>query len=282
MERWSHFQTETEVFIWRLDQSCDNFTIWLSDFKALWNETVTNSDLIKRFSDKNPTLATDDEEIKGQLFGALGIVTSIKDATVRNKPNSDDVELQLKYIIFGDVEVKLEWLLKKCGALEFFDQITKSMLRQLSELQDQKTELCALAKKKDQEIGQYKLELKDKQIRKRFITERFEEEKFTLQSQMFNCEIDQFQRVIGLLPKKVVSEEEPKVHVECNTAEQPIKKTSVVKHANARSKRNQIRLKCPELIRPGVRYENSSDDDNDVNKNDVELSSKRTRSSSDF
>lgn len=286
MERWSDLQIETGVYIMRLDQPNENsaestFTIWLSDFETLWSETITRHDLLKRLSDKNPTLATDDDIINGQFIGELGKISSIKQPAIhRDESNADDVKLQLKYIIFDEAEVEFEWQLKKCGPRDFLEQITKPLLRQAGELQDQKRELCDVATKKDLEIAQYKLELGQVKIRKRFITEQFDGQKFTLQSQMFNCEIDRFQSVIGLLPKNVVVNE-PTVEAE-NNAVQPTGTNNSTERTNTspRGKPNPRRKHfMPKLVRKGVCYEESNTDSDD---DDKEKPPKRERRSSEF
>lgn len=280
MERWSNLPSQSGVYILRLDQRTDNndtpestFTLWLSDFKALWNETVTSENLFKRFSEKNPTLAQNDDVIQTEFITALGSVTNIKHSNIcdESADNDDDMALQLKYLIFDDVEVEFQWLLKKCGPQEFFDQVTKPLLRQIGELQHQKAQLIDIAKRKDDEIFLYKSG--QNVIHKRFITEKFEEQSFQLKSQMFNCEIDQFQSVIGLLPKNVVSNE-PANDDSSNTAEQSIQNTSTMKYTSPKTNRNQRRPFRRPLIRPGQwKYEEDEEDDDD------DGSEKRTRRS---
>lgn len=238
------------------------YTIWFSDFQTLWSETVTSQELFKRFSDKNPTLAmNDDDVIKNQLIAAIGTVANIKHPKVLH--NSDDIELQLKYLIFDDVEVEFQWLCKKCGSSEFFEQMTKLLLREMGEMQAQKKQFVSELKKKDDEICQYKLEFGQTIDRKRFITERFEEEKFKLQNQTFDCEIVQFESVIGRLPKNVASTEAKVKEESCNTEGQPTQNATVVKHTSPRGKRpnpRRLPIKRAPLVRTGEwEYDDDSD-----------------------
>lgn len=292
MKQWSDLQTESGVYIVRLDeQSIENreestFTIWVSDFKTLWNETLTRQDIIERFAQKNSNIANginNDDVIKSQLISALATVANMKNPSIDSEPQSDNdngLKLQLKYVIFDDQEVDFQWQLKKCGAQEFFEQFTKSLLRQVGELQDQKKEFVDGMKRKDDEIDQYKLEVGPIEIRKRFITEKFVEQKYELQCQTFTCEIDKFESVIGLLPKNVASDKSKATEDEsCSVAEQPSQNSSVVKQKSPRGKRNPRKLFAP-VIRPGdIKYEDDSDDGGDNNNSNNSASNKRTRQS---
>lgn len=282
MEQWSNLQTESGVYMMRLNKQSGEYTMWLSDLKILWKETVTGPDLFERFANKNPEkLAMDDDVIKNELISALCTVANVKYSNVRNKShNDDDVELQLKYLIFDEKEVEIQWLLKKCGPQEFFDQITKLAFRQIGELQDQKEQLVDIAKKKDDEIDQYKLELGQVSIRKRFVTNKFEEQMFASRTQMFKCKIDRFESVIGLLPKNVASNESNPKDESCNATEQSNQNTSVVKHKSPKGKRNQRRPFYAKVVRPkDIKFgEDDGDDDDDDNGSNSAME-KRTRQS---
>lgn len=289
MSQWSKLQTESGVYIMRLDeQSNENaaestYTIWVSDFIILWNESITRQDLFKRFSEMNPTMATmitNDDVIKTQLIAALGTVANMKHPNVHNNDNDDSKKLQLKYLIFDDQEVEFQWVLKKCGPQEFFDQFTKLLMRQYGEIENQKKEWVVIVKAKDDEIDQYKLEPGRNEIRKRFITKKFDEQKFELPTQMFNCEIDQFESVIGPLSKNVASNESKAVIDESSNAEgQPNQNTSSVKQKSPKGKRNYRGPFRGQVYQLGkIEYEKDSDDDDD-NSGSNSASEKRTRQS---
>lgn len=290
MVRWSNLQTDFGVFIMRLDEQSDDntgestFTIWVSDMKFLWNETLTRQDIFERFAHKNPALSIEnDDVIQSQLIAALGSLDNapnVKNPNIDNEPQNDDaIEVQVKYHIFDDFEVDFEWRLKKCSPEEFFEQITKPLLRQVGELQDKNKELIGVAKKKDDEIDQYKLEVGQIEIRKKFVTKKFEEEKFELQTQMFSFGIDRFESLIGQLPKKVAIDE-PKASKDesSSAAEQPNQSTAAVKHKSPKGKRATRKLYCGPVIKPGeIKYENDSDDDDDNTSKSAP--NKRTRQS---
>lgn len=261
MERWSSLPSQSGVYFMRLDRQLDNnnaeestITIWLSDFKALWNETVTRQVLIKRFSEKNPTLDRNDDVIHTELIAALGSVASIKDLNIRNEADNDDsIEVQLKYLIFdATTEVKFQWLLKKCEPHKFFDQITKPLLRQIRELHDHKAKLIDIANRKDGEIGEYKLVSGQVEIRKRFVTEKFDEQSFESECQMFNGDIDQFDSLIGPSAKNIISDESG------NATEQSIQNTTAVKHKSPSGNHRP-----PTKVHRAGQYEFINDDDED-------------------
>lgn len=259
MARWTNLPTKSGTHIVRLDKGPDKnaaaalaeftFVIWFSDLKSLWCETITSQELFKRFSDENPGFVVgDDEVIKGQLIAAIDTAANTKNPEVLHNDDGD-TKLNLKYVIFGDFEVGFQWSLKKCDSSVFFEQMTKVFLRQIGELEDQKKQLIDMLKKKDDEIGQYKL--KHGSIdRKRFITAPFEEKQFEMQTNAFSGVIDQLESAIGLVPKNVA--------------------TTAVKQTIPRGKR---RIGSPffnraPIVRAG-QYQYDDDDDDEDNGSDI-------------
>lgn len=288
MAQWKKLQLDGVLYVMKFEQKNGQhpepaFTLWLSDFKTLWSESIaSNEDLFKRVSDENPGVVLENG-ITDQLIAAIGSVESSTQVNKIISPNEEEV--QLTYFTEGEILVKLRWSLKKCGSQVFFDQFTKPLLQQIWELQDQKKLLIDLAKRKDDEIKQHKLEGAQELMRKRFITEQIKEDEFVPQLQMFNCEIGEFESSIGPLPKDIAKKEETKV--ETISAVKPVVAKN---HSSPRSKRMPRRL--AEIIRPGVVYENDDDSEpemptadlnNEQNQDDETTNpSKRTRRSSDF
>lgn len=287
MERWTKLQAESDVYIMRLQkqpgENADESTItfMLCDFKSLWNETVSNSELFKRVTDKNPDLDMTDQVIKDQMLAAVDAVVSMKEPKVTHK--DDHVDLDLNYLIFGEFEVKFQWSLKKCGPQECFEHFTKLMMRQMGAMQEQNKRLVLELKKKDDEIGQYQLEYGQQIQRKRFITEPFEEHKFPLKCNEFNCGMDEFESVIGSLPKNDANYETKALDESCNTnVDQPTQSSTVAKHTSPKGKRPSQRRptysRAP-LIKTGEwKYEDDDDDDGDKDGN-TSIESKRSRQS---
>lgn len=281
MERWSKLPNESGVYIIKFDRnSVENseplHTIWLSDFKTLWSESfATKEALFKRISDENPTLITD-EEMEAKVIAGLGTMDKTTQMNTSINPNDDEISLQMKYFIKGEISIKFHCSLKKCESHVFFDEITKPMLRQIGQLQDDRQQLIEVIEGKDVEIKMYKLDRTEPLLRKQFITKEFDKTAFALQSQMFNCEITEFESVIGVLPKNIV------------TKDSKDESTPVKDHtSNAKSprggKNRRRRLVYQEVVRPGVTYDNSDGDDDALKPVQSEDNpSKRTRCSSDF
>lgn len=290
MQRWKIEQAESGVHLMRLDKQSDEnaaaeapestFTIWFSDLKTLWSEKITSQEVFKRFSEKNRELAVDgDDVIKSQLIDAISTVANIKNPEVLHDDDGD-AKLNLKYAIFDDVEVEFQWCLKKCDSPVFFEQMTKAFLRQIGELQEQKKQLIDIAKKKDDEIGQYKLQLGQVEIRRRFITQPIEENIFELQTESFDGEFGKLESAIGLLPKTGTGKANETVVKDesCSTAEQPaVQNTAAVKQTSPRGKRHNPRrpvFRAP-IVRTGQYQYNDDDDDDEDNDNGSNIESKR-------
>lgn len=281
---WSTLKIGSDLYIGKINQNVDDssFTFWLSDFKVLWSETIASKvELIKRASNINPTIVIDDN-IADQL---IRVICKVENAAVDNKninPNDTELNLQLTYSTEAGVAYTFNWLLEKCEPQHFFDQITKALLQQITELDDHKRQLVDIAKRKDDEIKQYKIEGAPELMRKRFITEEFKEDAFTSHVQMFNCDIREFQSVIGPLPKNVANIEETK-----EVTVSPVKNTENKKHSSPkgiRHRRNFRELKA--IVPRGVVYDEDEDSDPASNNeptqhNDTTNPAKRTRQSSD-
>lgn len=238
------------------EENHELFTFWLSDFKTLWTETIrTKFELFQRFVDENASLSMDDGTTN-QLIGALGTFTKYYQNNTEIKPNDDEIKFQFKLGLDGGVLTNFYWLLKKCEPQVFFEQMTKSLLHQINELEKSKKQLIEIVKKKDDEIRQYGLEGAPPLQRKKFITAPFDEAAFTARPQMFNCDIAEFETVIGTLFK-------------CITPEEPKRIISPVKPPVHGRK---IRIQ-PAFVRPGeVSYDSGDDDEpNDQIKTEVEI-----------
>lgn len=253
MELWKKLKIGTGVFICKFDrnssETVESYTFWLSDFKKLWNESINSKDnLLQRLIDNNPTLVTTDDT-SNQLVSALNAVGSTTQVTTDIKPDDEEFQLKLKLSLSEGISSQFHWLLKKCEPQLFFEQITKSLLHQIGELQKDQKQLFDIVKKKENEVIQHRLESGGSLKRTRLITEAFNEGEFTTKPQMFDCEIDDFQSVIGPLSKIRKENEE--------------KRISPKKPTNGGGQ-NRMRLKPQKLIIPGlVEYNNESDDDKD-------------------
>lgn len=252
MERWSKLKLGANLFLSKFDrknsETVDSFTFWLSDYKTLWSECINSKDnLLQRLADDNPALTITDE-IFDQLVGALNPVESTAHANTDIKPGDEEIKLQLKLSLGDKIQSQFHWFLKKCDSETFFEQITKSLLYENCELK----QLIDIVKKKDDEIKQHKLEGARPLERKRFITDVFNADEFTLQSQVFDCTIDDIERIVGKLPKKPMKNE-------ANEAGNSPKKPTVI--TSYRPGKNRLRLAQQKIVKPGdVKY--LSDDDN--------------------
>lgn len=291
MERWTKLQLDGTLYVIKFEQRIEQnsestFKFWLSDFKTLWSESIASKEnLFNRVLEENPTVVIEDSFVN-LLLAAIGKVESASYAIIKN---NDEITLQSTHFMEEGNSVKIQWLLKKCDPQEFFDQITKQLLLQIGELQDHKKQLIDIAKRKDIEIKQHKLEGAPELFRKKLITEEFKESDFSSKSQMFSCDIDEFESLIGPLPKNVAKEEKVK------DPTSPVKIVTVKNLSSPRSKRNPRRLLRPEIIRPGVVYDSDDDSEpkmlpaepeNESNQpfqdNDTMNPTKRIRRSSDF
>lgn len=263
MERWSKLQHDSSVYIIKSDRKQPEniepeFNFWLSDFKELWHESfATKDDLFKRIKDANPALIIDG--IEDNLIEMLGKLDT-KTATISKAEKiSDDVfQLEMKFYMDGGVTVKFNWCLNKCNPQAFFEQITKKLLHQIGELELNVKQLIGTVKSKDKEIAEYTAEGAAPLHRKQFVTQKFDETQFNQPTKLFNCEIDEFEGVIGTLSKIVVTTSTEK--------NEPTKKTTPTKPKSRFTNRPQVIQ--PKFVDPRVAYMNSDEeDDNDADEN---------------
>lgn len=257
MEQWLKLKIGDDLFIAKFEQKSaeileNSFTFWLSDFKTLWNEySITKDSLLQRLAEENPSLEINDE-IPKQLMVAVGGLETANAI----KTDDDEVKLQVKLLLDGEVSIDFYWLLKRCEPQVFFEMITKPLLHQVGELQFNKKQLIEIIKKKDAEINQYKLDGALPLTRTGFITEPFVEEKLVTSPAMFNCAIDDFQNMIGPIFKH----------------EYKVASTSSKKQTIPRGKRHRVPPVYHEFVKPGrVTYE-SDDDEEQPNETAIEPS----------
>lgn len=226
MERWSKLQHDSSVYIIKCDRKNSGniepeFNFWLSDFKELWHESfATKDDLFKRITDANPALIIDG--IEHNLIEMLGKIDT-KTATIgkATKISENGFQLEMKFYMDGGVTVKFDWCLEKCNSQAFFEQITKKLLHQIGELELNVKQLIGTVKSKDKEIAEYIAEGAAPLHRKQFVTQKFDETQITQPTKLFNCEMDEFEGVIGTLSKMVVTTSTEK--------NEPTKKTTPTK-----------------------------------------------------
>lgn len=201
MNTWIKLEINSQNYIIQFvrdTQPVDSTTCWLSDFNAIWNETFhTTAGIMKRIKDENPLLLS--TEIEQMLMNTITVIpkTTGKQSTEQIKLNQIDdcMRLQLKYYLSDDVPLKFFWNLKKCEPNAFFNMITKPMLKQIGNLQQNNQHLMDIIKKKDLEIEQYKLDGAAPLIRKQFVTKPFDVKQLTEESQMFDCLVSEFSAV---------------------------------------------------------------------------------------
>ncbi|XP_031624687.1 uncharacterized protein LOC116341647 [Contarinia nasturtii] len=252
MEKWSKLKIGTDQYIAKLNRKdADNLgscTLWLSDFKTLWSESFTDKfDLIQRLADSNPALNIDDE-IGEKLISEIFAFESAKIDAYTN----DDDEIHLQHSLTDEMGCTFQWLLKKRDAQVFFEQITKPLLQQIGEMEDNEKVLIEIINKKDAEINQYKLEGAPELNRKKYITEKFDDTKYTSPSKVFNCSIDSFEGMISPLSKKIAKREE---------SISPQKPTFVPTNlVEARTGRNRMQTQYRQPTSLDVEYDVSDDD----------------------
>lgn len=252
MEQWSKLQLDSGVYIMKVHQNEGAaLSCWLSDFKVLWNESfATNEQILQRIGDQNPDLIIDG--IEERLFETLRNIDMACNTKI-SATNDGDLMLEATYFMEGGLSIKFHWSLKQCGTESFFNQITKHLVYQIGELEHHNKQLVDTVKSKDNEIQQYKLETGITQLaRKAMITETFDQTKCMPPRKLFKCEIDEFEDVIGTLSKNVVNEEAVV--------------SAVVPKSSPRAVRQRNRTQFQKIVRLGVSYNNSDDDDEDGNK----------------
>lgn len=131
MECWTKIDIGPNVYVVKfekkIDENQESYTLWLSDFKALWTETInTKDELFQRFADENVSTAIDDETAD-RLIEALGTFTKYYQTSADIKPNDEGIKFQCKLDVDVGTATKFYWLLKKCEAQVFFEQMTKSV-----------------------------------------------------------------------------------------------------------------------------------------------------------
>lgn len=260
MEKWSKLQLASGPYIIKFDSATGEndetkYTFWVSDFKTLWTEAIaTKEDLLKRISDHNPAIVEPNDDWLGRLITLFGKPQANVQQNTEIMANGD---LQLKYLIDDDI-LKFQWLLTQCDPQMFFDQITKSMLHQIGELFNAKKQLIEIVKKKDDEIRQYKVEGAPELQRTKFITEPFEESQLTTQAKMFDCEIGEFENIIGRLSSSNVVPSSPLKNI----------------HKSPSTKKGRHR-KCQyfkQIVKLGVQSYETTDDEDNPTQSDFTLS----------
>lgn len=216
MEHWTKIEIGPNLYIVKFEKKSDenheSFTLWMSDFKTLWTETIdTKNELFQRLVDENVSMTIDDE-IADKLIKVLGTFANYHQTSADVKPNDEAIKFHCKLVVDGGIFTKFYWLLKKCEAQVFFEQVTKSLLHQIGALEERNKQLIDIAMNKDIEIKQYGLEGAPPLSRKKFITAPFDEAAFTSQPRMFNCDVGQFEAVIGSLTKSIeASDSKPEI-----------------------------------------------------------------------
>lgn len=283
MERWSHLKIDSGSYIIKIDQNIASnseplFTFWLSDFKTLWRDTIfSKEDINNRISGNNPSMIINDK-ITDESIATIRKVEHLLCANTNIDMNGDEIYLQLIYAADDELSINFKWILKKCEPHQFFNEITKALLQQITELQKHKEQLIDVAKRKDDEIRQYKLQGAPELMRKRFITEEFKADKFTPMSEMLSLQlIKDLDSLIGPLPLPKIDIDLGETNEETTLMEQNIEAKT---NYSPRSKKRNQRRHRHEFVRLGVVYDD--DDDSESTPNETTNLSKRTRQSSDF
>ncbi|KAG4074442.1 hypothetical protein HA402_015138 [Bradysia odoriphaga] len=134
-----------------INQSNDNFQFNLTNLKELWSEKIEWQAILKRAKDENPIMNVTEKESAVERT----IFSSAKHYTCTTMNGTE--LLKSKHYI-GDVPFHFQWKLTKSSADVFYEEITRKLLVSLLNVQDQRTELFEVIKRKDAEIAQYKIE----------------------------------------------------------------------------------------------------------------------------
>lgn len=255
---------ETEEAESNVEELLSNkITCWLSDLKTLWCEHFENgTNMLKRVQTMNPLLFADSG---GKSF--LKTITSIPDdetftKNCRIEKDEENLKLITKYYLADRIPLNFNWCLKKCNKDEFFEQITKQMLWQISTLEQDNNNLIDLIKRKDQEIEQYKLEGAGTLTRKRLITEPFQLCKDLVNVQLFDKDIIGLNS--GFVTPPPVPQRKAQVSAENEKTENPneagvSESEQKGKPPRARNWRKQHKMHPVYKPTPKVTYEDTSD-----------------------
>lgn len=272
MEKWSKLNLDHKVYIIKYDQSSTEnsdsmVTCWLSDFKHLWKESIeTIENLQKRFSEQNRRY-----EIKNDQLIETIVKLSANICNSKIESNDDKLKLHFDYPFSEDIFVKFYWLLERCDHQEFYENISMPMLKQMIELQANRTKLIEIIEKKDQEIEQYKLDGAAPLMRKQFITKPFENVDADLQFKMFSSDISEFSNaLIGTdqLMETTVSDVQAKDNVETKSSNS-IKDDSMIIASCSSKARNRKGFTIIKRIEAVTYEENDSDDDSQSKKQQI-------------
>ncbi|XP_037038468.1 non-homologous end-joining factor 1-like [Bradysia coprophila] len=136
-----------------INRSNDNFQFNLTNLKELWNEKVEWQAILKRAKDENPIMNVTEKESAVERT----IFSPAKHYQTCTSTNGTELMLKTKHYISA-VPFHFQWKLTKSGADVFYEEITRKLLVSLLNVQDQRTELFEVIKRKDAEIAQYKIE----------------------------------------------------------------------------------------------------------------------------
>lgn len=144
MNKWRQFRIDEDLFIVKFhhspeDKSKPILTCWLSDFTTLWTEAIdTEENLMKRFSEQNQMIVVDN--IATQIVRPMNLFSAENVKITRNDVGNSTIDFNLKYYI-ESIPLLFPWKLQKCGGQVFFEMITKSLLHQIFELQENEKNL---------------------------------------------------------------------------------------------------------------------------------------------
>lgn len=274
MEQWAKIELDSQIHIIKFVLQKQNYpakpilSCWLSDFKALWTESIeTKEILLERIGRQNPGVGFVGIEEK-----AITQVSSLPEnnSQMITNNNIDSLELTIKYN-----PLKFIWILRKCDEQSFFDQITSFMLRQMFEQQQINNQLTKIITQKDNEIEQYKLNGAKPLQRSQYITKPFDSNESAVKfNSMFVSNIDAFS---SLFASVIVDESSLGADNDAETREKSpanvssSKTTSPPKTYRNKLRKNRLlpnRRAIDEVTYAGTDEDSSESSQNDNNKRD--------------
>lgn len=183
---WKTVQINSTSYIFKVKQIGANnqSTCLLSDFKTIWSETIDASKLLDRARDNNPYLDIDESVLK--TISCLPDESNTNPLNIELAQCDGALQLKLKYSSVG--KLVFFWNLKKRDVNEFYEEVTKPLLGHVTELRNEATMLRAVITQKDEEIIQYKAELRRNEIRRFPSTKPFDQSQI-LSTELFDCSL---------------------------------------------------------------------------------------------
>uniref|UniRef100_A0A1B6DSA9 Non-homologous end-joining factor 1 n=1 Tax=Clastoptera arizonana TaxID=38151 RepID=A0A1B6DSA9_9HEMI len=226
---WKPISFNTREFLLKLRflESLNAYQIDLTNFINLWQQQISEEDLIQTCKKVNPLIYAKPKVLSRHI---MSLLDTENDNVVKNMEEKDNQIVLNLHMMLDRVCFKYQFILELQPAECLYKEFTFPMVLMISELQKQKEIMSELLARKDLEITQYKLE-GAKLIRKLVQTKPFDQDTFNR-----NCleSISETKAVLEQNPSKIFSKSFANLYQQVITASNK-SKTNTDENSNIES-----------------------------------------------